>query len=141
MHQREEPVAQGRGDEAPKPPRVHHRVRHHIRKRRMTNFAYRVIVGVIGATVIAVGIVLLPLPGPGWLVIFAGLFILSTEFLWAQRLLHFARAKVEAWTDWVMAQSMLVRGLIGLATFLLVMGALGGYVAWQGVPEWVPVIG
>ena len=98
-------------------------------------------VGVIGLTVIAVGIVLLPLPGPGWLVIFAGLFILSTEFLWAQRLLHFARAKVEAWTDWVMAQSMLVRGLIGLATFLLVVGALAGYVALQGVPEWVPVIG
>ena len=91
--------------------------------------------------IIALGIVLLPLPGPGWLIIFAGLFVLSTEFEWAERLLEFARDKVQAWTDWVKRQSVLVRALIALGCLLVVAGAVWGYVAWMGVPGWIPVIG
>ena len=33
------------------------------------------------------GSILVPLPGPGWLIVFAGLAILATEYVWAQRLL------------------------------------------------------
>jgi uncharacterized protein (TIGR02611 family) len=40
---------------------------------------------ILGFTVVAAGIVLLPLPGPGWLVIFAGFAILATEFEFAER--------------------------------------------------------
>lgn len=40
-----------------------------------------------GFTVLAVGVVLLPLPGPGWVVIFAALAILAREFTWARRAL------------------------------------------------------
>jgi uncharacterized protein (TIGR02611 family) len=36
------------------------------------------------------------LPGPGWGAIFLGLALLSTEFDWAQRILHRARAKMHA---------------------------------------------
>lgn len=43
---------------------------------------------VAGIAVIIVGIILLPLPGPGFLVIGLGLLILSTEFEWADRYLH-----------------------------------------------------
>lgn len=42
---------------------------------------------VIGFTLLAFGLVLLVTPGPGWLVIFAGLAVLAAEFLWARRLL------------------------------------------------------
>ena len=42
--------------------------------------ARRVTVAVVGGTTIAVGLVLLPLPGPGTLVIIAGLSILGREF-------------------------------------------------------------
>jgi uncharacterized protein (TIGR02611 family) len=112
-----------------------------LRKNRAMNHVYRVTVAVVGSTIILIGIVLLPLPGPGWLVIFTGLFVLSTEFEWADRLLVFARDKVRAWTDWIKAQSLLIRALIGLGSLLIVAGALGGYVAWKGVPEWMPVIG
>jgi len=45
---------------------------------------------IAGTTVIVIGIILLALPGPGWLVIFAGLAILATEFTWAERLMRFA---------------------------------------------------
>lgn len=49
--------------------------------------ARKVIVAVIGATVVLFGMVLWFLPGPGMLFVFAGLAILATEFLWARHLL------------------------------------------------------
>ena len=49
--------------------------------------AKRIIVVVIGFTVLIVGIALIVLPGPAILVIPVGLAILATEFLWARRLL------------------------------------------------------
>jgi tellurite resistance protein TerC len=48
----------------------------------------RVIVSVIGATVLLIGIALLVLPGPAFLVIPAGLAILATEYAWARRWLR-----------------------------------------------------
>ena len=54
---------------------------------------------VVGWAVVVVGIVLIPLPGPGWLVVFAGLAILATEFAWARRLLRWAKAQLERARD------------------------------------------
>jgi tellurite resistance protein TerC len=51
----------------------------------------RVIVAVIGGTVLLIGICLIVLPGPAFLVIPAGLAILATEFVWARRWLHKAQ--------------------------------------------------
>ncbi|MDE2059757.1 MAG: PGPGW domain-containing protein [candidate division NC10 bacterium] len=49
--------------------------------------AKRVVVIVVGFTVLLIGIVLIVLPGPATLVIPLGLAILATEFVWAKRLL------------------------------------------------------
>ena len=49
--------------------------------------ARKVSVALIGATVVAVGVALIVLPGPAVLVIPLGLAILASEFLWARRLL------------------------------------------------------
>jgi len=46
----------------------------------------KVMVGVIGGLVLAMGIVLIVLPGPAFIVIPAGLGILATEYRWAQKL-------------------------------------------------------
>jgi tellurite resistance protein TerC len=51
----------------------------------------KVIVAVIGGTVLLIGVALIVLPGPAFLVIPAGLAILATEFVWARRWLHKAR--------------------------------------------------
>lgn len=40
-----------------------------------------------GFTLLALGLVLLVAPGPGWLVILLGLGVLAAEFVWARRLL------------------------------------------------------
>jgi tellurite resistance protein TerC len=45
----------------------------------------RVIVSVIGATVLVIGIALLVLPGPAFIVIPVGLAILASEYAWARR--------------------------------------------------------
>ena len=50
--------------------------------------ARRLIVAVIGFTVVLLGIVMIVTPGPGWLVILLGLSILSAEFVWARRWLR-----------------------------------------------------
>ena len=49
--------------------------------------AKRLVKIVIGFTVLAGGVAMLVLPGPGILTIMAGLAILGAEFLWARRLL------------------------------------------------------
>jgi tellurite resistance protein TerC len=50
--------------------------------------ARKVIVAVVGSTVLAIGVALIVLPGPAVIVIPAGLTILATEFVWARRLLR-----------------------------------------------------
>jgi uncharacterized protein (TIGR02611 family) len=52
----------------------------------------RIVIGVVGGTVLALGIALIVLPGPAFLVIPAGLAILAIEFAWARRWLRSARA-------------------------------------------------
>jgi uncharacterized protein (TIGR02611 family) len=54
----------------------------------------KLIVGVIGGTVLLIGIALIVLPGPAFLVIPIGLAILATEFAWARRLVTKARAMI-----------------------------------------------
>ena len=50
--------------------------------------ARRVVIGVVGFTVLLIGVALLVLPGPAFIVIPAGLAILAVEFAWARRWLQ-----------------------------------------------------
>ena len=52
----------------------------------------RIVIAVVGGTVLALGIALIVLPGPAFIVIPAGLAILAMEFAWARRWLRSARA-------------------------------------------------
>ncbi len=53
--------------------------------------ARRLVIAVIGTTVLLLGIALIVLPGPAFIVIPVGLAILAVEFAWARRLLHRVR--------------------------------------------------
>jgi uncharacterized protein (TIGR02611 family) len=55
----------------------------------------RVIVGVIGFTVLLIGLAMVVLPGPALVVIPLGLAILATEFVWARRVLKKAKGYFE----------------------------------------------
>ena len=52
---------------------------------RTVSLIRKLIALIIGVPVIIVGIILIPLPGPGLLITFAGLFIISLEFDWAKK--------------------------------------------------------
>ena len=54
----------------------------------------KLIVAVIGGTVLLIGVALIVLPGPAFIVIPVGLAILATEFAWARRVVVRAKAMV-----------------------------------------------
>ncbi|MEU6266231.1 TIGR02611 family protein [Saccharopolyspora shandongensis] len=92
-----------------------HAIRERIRSKPGLNITYRVVLGVFGTAVLLAGILMIPYPGPGWLVVFAGLGILATEFHWAHRVNKFAKRHYQRWVRWLGRQH--------LATKLAVMGA------------------
>jgi hypothetical protein len=70
--------------------------------------------------------------------VIAGLFVLATEFLWAERLLEFTRKHVTHWTEWVTGRPVWVRLMIAAATAAFVYGVLVFTLHLTGVPGWVP---
>jgi uncharacterized protein (TIGR02611 family) len=54
----------------------------------------RVIIGVVGFTVLAIGLVMIVLPGPAFIVIPVALGILASEFVWAKNLIQKVRSKI-----------------------------------------------
>ena len=56
--------------------------------------ARRIVVAVVGLTVVLLGLVMLVTPGPGLVVIPLGLAILSIEFAWARNWLRRVRAEI-----------------------------------------------
>jgi uncharacterized protein (TIGR02611 family) len=59
--------------------------RRQIRKSPKADKAYRTAVGVTGGATVALGVALIPLPGPGSLVALGGLAMLGTEFEGARK--------------------------------------------------------
>lgn len=67
-------------------------------------WAWQVFILIAGIVTIVVGVILLPLPGPGSLVMFAGIGILATEFIWAKQLLTririWIKQQLRRWKNW-----------------------------------------
>ncbi len=112
--------------------------RRRIRAHPTTHRLYRGAVAVLGTVVLVVGLIAVPAPGPGWLIVFIGLAILASEFEFAQRLLRWGRARLEEWNRWLWGQPWWVTGLVGLGTASVVAVVFWGFFAWQGTPGWLP---
>jgi uncharacterized protein (TIGR02611 family) len=112
-----------------------------VRHSRGLRLAYRIGVGVLGGLVLVAGIVMIPYPGPGWLVVFAGLAILATEFAWAERVLRYAKSCYDGWDRWLRRQNTLVRAAVVSATAAVVVVTLwlvntyGLVASWFGI-DW-----
>jgi uncharacterized protein (TIGR02611 family) len=102
---------------------------------------YKVGVAVVGGLVLVAGVLMIPYPGPGWVVVFAGLAILATEFSWARRVLTYARGRYDAWTAWLGRRSWPVKILVLAGTGVIVLltlwllGALALVAGWIGL-DW-----
>jgi uncharacterized protein (TIGR02611 family) len=55
----------------------------------------RIVVSLVGAALLAIGLVMLVTPGPGFVAIIAGLLVLGTEYAWARRALEKARDRAK----------------------------------------------
>lgn len=59
----------------------------------------RIALTVVGGVLLLAGLAFLVLPGPGFVLIIAGLAILASEYVWAQRALNFAKDKARQAKD------------------------------------------
>ena len=112
--------------------------RRRLRANPVTHRVYRSVVAVAGAVVVVVGLIAVPAPGPGWLIVFVGIAIWASEFEWAQRLLRWGRQQLHAWNTWLRSRPWWVGGLIGLGTAAVVAGVSWAYLVWRGTPTWFP---
>jgi uncharacterized protein (TIGR02611 family) len=64
------------------------RIREKVGLNRLPKFLRRLVIGIIGGTIVLFGIALIFLPGPGSVVIPIGLVVLASEFAWARWLLR-----------------------------------------------------
>ena len=72
-----------------------------IARRPWLEVVYKTLLTVLGVGIVVVGLILVPLPGPGWLIVFIGLTVLGSEFHWARRITTWLRLQLSRfWTWW-----------------------------------------
>jgi uncharacterized protein (TIGR02611 family) len=99
---------------------------------------YQGAVFVLGLVLVLGGLALVPLPGPGWLIVIAGIAVWASEFEPATRLLDFVKDHVRAWEQWVRRQAWWVKVLVALVTACFVAFALWLTMWLTGVPGLLP---
>jgi uncharacterized protein (TIGR02611 family) len=109
------------------------RWREGLRNRPIADATYRVVIGLVGLAIVAVGIVAIPYPGPGWAILFVGLAVLATEFGWARRVLNYVKRRYDATMAWFRRQHIAVKGLGTAFTAAIVVATLWfvGAVGWS----------
>jgi uncharacterized protein (TIGR02611 family) len=70
-----------------------------IKKTVIGRLVWRIIIGVIGGAVTVAGAIALVGPGPGILIVLAGLGILASEFAWAARVMAHTRSYAQRAAD------------------------------------------
>lgn len=87
-----------------------------IRSTRAGRLTLKIVIGTIGAIMVVGGLIMVPFPGPGWLIVFAGLAVLATEFHWARRALEFGKRVLHDWTEWYKRQGWTIRVIVLIVT-------------------------
>ncbi|MEV7892319.1 TIGR02611 family protein [Streptomyces sp. NPDC002817] len=95
-----------------------------IKARRALHLSWQVGIFVIGLAVVVLGIIMLPLPGPGWVVIFGGMAIWATEFVWAQLVLRWTKRKVTEAAQKALDPKVRRRNIILTSIGLVIVAAI-----------------
>jgi uncharacterized protein (TIGR02611 family) len=102
-------------------------------------------VTILGVALLAVGLAMIVLPGPGFLVIVAGLAVLATEYVWARSLLDRARTQAEKAQEAAVASPVRTAGtvlfglgMIGLGVAMLVLDLDVPF--WSGITGSVLIV-
>ncbi|MEV6652181.1 TIGR02611 family protein [Streptomyces sp. NPDC051219] len=102
-----------------------------IKARRTLHLSWQVGVFIVGLAVVGAGVIMLPLPGPGWLVIFGGMAIWATEFVWAQLVLRWTKRKVTEAAQKALDPRVRRRNIILTTIGLVIVAVLVGIYAWK----------
>ena len=93
--------------------------------------AYRVAFMVLAFVVVLGGLALVPLPGPGWAIVFVGLGMLALEFDWAERLMEKALNRIEAAQQAAKNASPAEKALGVTATVLGIAACVAAAILWD----------
>ncbi|MEU6917082.1 TIGR02611 family protein [Streptomyces olindensis] len=102
-----------------------------IKARRLLHVSWQVGVFIIGLAVVVTGIIMLPLPGPGWVVIFGGMAIWATEFVWAQLVLRWTKRKVTEAAQRALDPKVRRRNIILTTIGVVIVAVLAGIYVWK----------
>ncbi|MEU3851463.1 TIGR02611 family protein [Streptomyces sp. NPDC029554] len=102
-----------------------------VKARRLLHVSWQVGVFIVGLAVVVAGIIMLPLPGPGWVVIFGGMAIWATEFVWAQLVLRWTKRKVTEAAQRALDPKVRRRNIILTTIGLIIVGVLIGIYVWK----------
>ncbi len=120
------PRAPAEAPGAPPKPKIVQRLQAQRAKHKSRGVPFRAATAVAGFLVVALGILALPFPGPGWLIIFIGLAVLSLEFTWAGRALDWLLEQVARFQQRVQRASPGER----LAMVLVLVVIAAAILAW-----------
>lgn len=102
-----------------------------IKSSKTLHVSWQVGVFVVGLAVVVAGAAMLVLPGPGWLVIFGGMAIWATEFVWAQLVLRWTRRKVSEAAQKALDPKVRRRNIILTTVGLVIIAVLVGIYLWE----------
>lgn len=106
-----------------------------LRVNPLFDLAWRIGVLTVGGLVVAAGIALLALPGPGWATIFIGLMILASEFAWARRSLDWTKERARIAHEKATAPEVRRRNqIISAASLAVAVLAIVWYLGTYGFP-------
>jgi uncharacterized protein (TIGR02611 family) len=107
--------------------RLRDRKEHHKRRSRL----YRASFAAVGMLVILAGLALIPLPGPGWLIVAVGVFMLALEFDRAERLLERILDKLEDVSEQAQKAGPWAKAVLALAAVCGLALAATAFVLWD----------
>lgn len=102
-----------------------------IKASRALHLSWQVGVFIVGLGVVVAGVLMLVLPGPGWLVIFAGMAIWATEFVWAQLVLRWTKHKVTEAAQRALDPKVRRRNIILTTAGFVIVAVLVGVYVWK----------
>ena len=105
-------------------------VRERRERNRRRGRIVRAAVALAGFVVVLAGLAMIPLPGPGLLIVAAGLAILALEFAWAERWLERTIEQVDAAGDKVKRASTAQQIILGLLVVLALAAVVTFAYAW-----------
>ncbi len=102
-----------------------------VKSRRLLHLSWQVGVFIVGLAVVAAGAAMLVLPGPGWVVIFGGMAIWATEFVWAQLVLRWTKRKVTEAAQRALDPRVRRRNIILTTVGVVIAAGLAGAYLWK----------